>query len=282
MKRKRVVLSVVIGILIIAVGTIGIVRHRTVVARSKTVSAIKENQDLLKDAEYTGLVSLSLPGLTGNSYLFKDENYAYYVNMDGFVERIDALDMGKREYPEKPSESFSLEKAVEFAVELFDGVFAEQERKLGKSYKITPNDFNGGDYMVTIVLLDGEKQTGNKASISIDGDGKLISSMYIQDTLSEDERLKEISEERAKELALEYFYEVYADDLSHAIKPEELQNVEVGEAERIVLRENIYWDVDVNATYKTKKYGGDSSVDPGNIRMDARTGEYVGFASIFK
>ena len=113
MKRKRVVLSVVIGILIIAVGAIGIVRHRTVVARSKTVSAIKENQDLLKDAEYTGLVSLSLPGLTGNSYLFKDENYAYYVNMDGFVERIDALDMGKRECPEKPSESFSLEKAVE-------------------------------------------------------------------------------------------------------------------------------------------------------------------------
>ena len=228
------------------------------------------------------MVSLSLPGLTGNSYLFKDEKYAYYVNLDGFIERIDALDMGKREYPEKPSESFSLEKAVEFAVELFDGVFVEQEEKFGKSYKITPNDFNGGDYMVTIVLLNGEKQTGNKASISIDGDGKLISSMYIQDTIGEDGSIEEISEERAKELALEYFYEVYADDLSHVIKTEELENVEIGEAERIVLRENVYCDVDVSATYKTKKYGGDSVVDSGYIRIDARTGEYVGFASIFK
>ena len=61
-----------------------------------------------------------------------------------------------------------------------------------------------------------------------------------------------------------------------------MENVEIGEAERIVLRENIYWDVDVNATYKTEKYGGDSVVDPGSIRIDARTGEYVWFASIFK
>ena len=49
-----------------------------------------------------------------------------------------------------------------------------------------------------------------------------------------------------------------------------------------MLRENLYWDVDVNATYKTVKYGGDSVVDPGSIRIDARTGEYVWFASIFK
>lgn len=270
-----------ICVIIAAAGTVGGFWNKTMAARSKTVSEIKEKSDLLKDAEYTGLVSLSLPGLTGNSYLFKDENYAYYVNMEGFIERIDSLDMG-REYPEKPSESFSLEKAVEFAVELFDGVFAEQEEKFGKSYKITPNDFNGGDYMVTIVLLDGEKQTGNKASISIDGDGKLISSMYIKDTISEIQRAKEISESEAKELALEYFYDVYATDLSHAIEPEDLENVEIGEAERIVLRENIYWDVDVNATYKTEKYGGDSVVDPGSIRIDARTGEYVWFASIFK
>ena len=217
----------------------------------------------------------------GNTCLLENSDESFHIGNNYIIERIDSLDMG-REYPEKPSESFSLEKAVEFAVELFDGVFAEQEEKFGKSYKITPNDFNGGDYMVTIVLLDGEKQTGNKASISIDGDGKLISSMYIKDTISEIQRAKEISESEAKELALEYFYDVYATDLSHAIEPEDLENVEIGEAERIVLRENIYWDVDVNATYKTKKYGGDSVVDPGSIRIDARTGEYVWFASIFK
>ena len=281
MKNKKRILFSVLAIAAAGLAVSGVYWNKTMAERSKTVSEIKEKNAILADTDYSGLVSLSLPGLTGNSYRYQDDSCVYYVNMEGFIERIDSLDLN-REYPTQASENFSLDQAQDRAVELFDAVFAEQEAELGRNYKIDSTDFNGGDYMVNIVLLDGEKQTGNKASISFDGNGELISSMFLRDTTNKFERSAEISEEKAKELALQYFYEVYEEELAHAIEPENLKSVELGEAERIVLNKDAFWDVEVDAQYENVGFEKLSVLDTGSIRIDAKTGEYIWFASIFK
>lgn len=61
-----------------------------------------------------------------------------------------------------------------------------------------------------------------------------------------------------------------------------LLGIELGEAERIVLNKDAFWDVEVDAQYENVGFEKLSVLDTGSIRIDAKTGEYIWFASIFK
>ena len=139
-----------------------------------------------------------LHGITDGS------NYIFWMNEQGFIEQISAIDCS--DLPDHICEGFDKEKAGVIAEEWFDGVFYEQIKELGKDKRTTVSDFSGGDFAVTIDQLYQGIPTGNTASISISGDGKLIGGAFIQTTLTrkELEEPVKIMPEEAEELAKKY------------------------------------------------------------------------------
>ncbi len=241
---------------------------------------IKESHPLLKEASYKGRENASqLPGIEGSVHVYADDRYSYYVSDNGFILRIDDVQGKDATYPETASSDFGTEQASAAAQELFDSVFYREESILGKEKTVTVSDFSGVDYQVTIVLLREGTPSGHKASISYAGDGRLISAMFIRETTA-DYSGDTLTEERAKELALDYFYQHYK-ELKY-VAGEELLEVTVGKAEYLIHKGKGYWDVEVTAVYTKEGHPDGKVTDPGSIRIKANNGEYVWFASTFK
>ena len=278
MTKKRFWRLAIVVVLGAGIG-IGILYGRIIAEKVPDAEEIKESMRLLSQAEYEGYQEPSgLPGVEGKVHVFQDDGLTYYVNTGGHIVRIDDKEGINARYPEQKQPAFDREQAVKAAEKLFDDVFEEAEAILGHRKKTEAMDFNGADYLVTIVLMRDDRESGNKASISYAADGRLISGMFIWETYAD--RSKEITAERARELALEYFYDHYG-EITY-VSGYRVLDVTVGQASYLVWNGKGYYDVSVTATYSRKEWDGSNLVDPGSIRIKAEDGEFIWHASTLR
>ena len=276
MRKKGLFVCAAVMILAAAAG---LFFGRGIAEKTPNAEEIRKSNELLKEAEYQGYQEVpGLPGTDGKVHIFRDADNTYYVNAGGYIVRIDNAEGTSARYPDQEQSGFGRDQAVKEAEKLFDDVFEEAETELGHKKKIEVSDFSGVDYLVTIVLLRDGRESGYKASISYATDGRLISSLFIWETYAD--RSDEITEERARELALEYFYEHYGE--IRYVAGYQVLEVEVLKADYLVWEGKGYYDVYVTATYSRKEPDGSNLKDPGWIRIRAKDGEYIWYASTFE
>lgn len=240
-----------------------------------------------KSALYTGgkiesitdpVIQELYPNLHG---LTDGEEYNYWMNEDGFVEQITAIDYTG--FPDHVREDYDKEKAKTAAEEWFEKVFSDQIKEMGNEMQTVCADFTGGDFPVTVEQLYHGFNTGNKASISISGDGRLIAGSFIKSTLKKEEIdvPVKISREEAIELAKQYAEEdcLKLHGKETVLRWNEMHDLKV---EFSVWEGNRYWFVNLYVPVDNSELmGNDEDRDDLflTVKIDANDGTCASIAS---